>query len=1179
MPQVMDGNEAVAYVSSAYTEVATIYPITPSSTMAEKVEDMAVRHQVKNVFGDSIRIVEMQSEAGVAGTMHGLLRTGALATSYTCSQGLLLMIPALYKMVGEQLPGVIHVSARAISTSGLSIFGDHSDVMAARQTGAMMLASSSVQEAALFAAIAHVLALQVGLPVLHFFDGFNTSHEQRKIVLPGFEDLAQLLDLSSVRRFRQGALRNDAPKAYGSAMTPDLYFQQLEASNLTYQGIEEALEELLAVYNPLFGASSSVVDYFGSPSAKTVMVAMGSVTATIRQVVSELSAAGAEVGVLVPHLYRPFPLTAFLEKMPATVESVVVLDRTKEAGSVAEPLLADVQSACYDCSNRPQVIGGRYGLGSKDTTPADIRAAFQEGMLASKKRRFTIGIEDDVTHLSLPPIGKRDLTNLSTTYQTLCWGFGSDGAVSGNKQTVQIIGDLSDLDVQGQFWFDSRKTGNVTLSQLRFSQEDILSSYQVQSADFISCYHDRYLRNHDVIGRLKDGGIFLLNTSYQAQQLMNYLPNRLKRQLAEKRSRFFILPASRLARAHQLGPKINEMMQLCFFHLSRLVPFEEAYELLKTAVRKKYGDIGQDLVEDNLSAMEAALSALKEVPVLEEWQFLSDEDEPVLKQPIGRTRDIKQLLAMSNTDLGDTIKVSDFVNHQMQDGSRPVGTSQYEKRFSCTKIPDWNSEECLQCNLCATVCPHAAIRPFLFEDGNDSGLETVAAKGKKGLQYRLQVSPYDCTGCQLCYDICPSKKKALQMKPVTDDVAAVHKEWEKSLEHQVLPRQEDVAKQPMREIQLKQPLLEFSSACAGCGETAYIKLLTQLYGDSMLIANATGCSSIWGCSSFTVPYTTNENGYGPTWATSLLENNAEYGYGMQIGSTVLQENLSERVRAIAENTCYSQELRRAASDWYQAFQENTHYHAISQLLINALINEKEAYPELQECYDLRFLLAKRSQWIIGGDGWAYDIGYGGLDHVISQRQNVNILILDNEGYANTGGQTSKATPLGSRSRFSSIGNQGRKKDLASLLIQNESVYVAQIALSANPEQALKAIVEAERYDGPSVLIAYSPCILHGISQNSAVIESQKAVDCGYWHLFRFQPETPSHGARFKLDSRKPHWEHYQDYLLGERRYSSLNQIDDDYSRHMLQQTQRESEKRYHRYQNLSQYYKGDSKHD
>ncbi|MGT2847303.1 pyruvate:ferredoxin (flavodoxin) oxidoreductase [Streptococcus massiliensis] len=1170
MQVVLDGNEAVAHVSYAFTEVAAIYPITPSSTMAEKVEEMANRRKTKNAFGNVVQTIEMQSEAGVAGALHGLLKVGTLATTYTCSQGLLLMEPTLLKMAGEQLPIVLHVSARSLSTSALSIFGDHSDVMAVRHLGVIMICASSVQEAALFAAVAHELAVRARLPVLHFFDGFNTSHEQRKIVLPTINEIGEVIDRGYIHAFKKESMRNDEPTASGSSMAPDIYFQQLESNNSLYSLVPELMKQVLSKYNPLFGTQRGIVDYYGAKEAETVIIALGSVNDAIHQVVDELNQKDSHYGSLNLHLYRPFPRENFLEKLPRTVKQIVVLDRTKENGSLAEPLLLDIQSVCYELQCHPKIIGGRYGLGSKDVTAAQIRAAILEVEKEKSKHRFTIGIQDDVTNLSLEEIGCKDLTPVKNCFQSKTWGMGSDGAVSCSRQTAKTIGELSSLDVQGQFWFDSRKTDNLTVSHLRFSKEPIRSSYQVYHPNFVSCYTERYLKRYGILDGIQEGGTFLLNSSYGADKVARILPNKIRRILSQKRIRFYVIPASKLAREYELGPKVNTIMQVCFLKLTNLVDFKHAFFHLKDQVISKYSEISQELVDANVQVMNRALDYLEEVEIDPAWSSLPDEDEKEEKKLFTHMFDLQKLADLQK---GNEIPVSAFVINGLSAGKFPTASSQNEKRFVCDRIPDWNSERCIQCNLCATVCPHAAIRPFLLDEEEQKyDFSTLSAKGKSNLRYRLQVSPKDCTGCGLCYDICPARGKALNM--VDADIACDKeaKHWDYVTEHHRLAEKKSVVKTNVRESQFQKPLLEFPSACAGCGEPAYIKMITQLFGSSMMIANATGCSSIWGCSNFSVPYAKNENGYGPAWGTSLLENNAEYGYGMQIGSEVLQANLADKLRQYLLDSRYSQEFKKSLTDWLVAYEYNQHYEAVSQLVINAVINEKEAYPELNELYDLRFLLAKRSQWIVGGDGWAYDIGYGGLDHILSTDTDVNVLILDTEGYSNTGGQTSKASPLGSRNKFSSSGNRRRKKDLANILIQNENIYVAQIAIGASPEQTLKAIIEAERYKGPAVLIAYSPCILHGLIQNSSVIEEKKAVECGYWPLFRYHPATSNQESSFTIDHKAPKWETYSTFLHGEERFSSLGQISQKHQENLLKESYEEAKRRFRRYQDLEEHY-------
>ena len=1166
MRKVVDGNEAVAHVSYCFTEVAVLYPITPSSTMGEQIEVMSHQKGLLNGFGEKVKIIQMQSEGGVAGSMHGLLKMGALTTTYTSSQGLLLMEPTLFKLVGEALPGVIHVASRALASGSLSIFGDHSDVMAIRHIGMIILSSSSVQEAALFAAISHEVAYHARIPVLHFFDGFNTSHEQRSIELPSMDEIDKNIDRGRIHAFKKAAMRNDRPSASGSSLTPDIYFQQVESNNVLYESVADIVEEKLKKWNPVFSTSSRLIDYEGVENPETIIIAMGSVFSTLKQVVNELNQTNSRYGAMTIHLYRPFPGKQLLDILPIGIKNIVVLDRTKENGSVAEPLLSDILATCYNMTDSPRIIGGRYGLGSKDVTASQIRAAILEAERKHPMKKFTLGINDDVTNLSLKEVGEKDISRKGSCFQSKTWGMGADGAVSINRESIKIIGEQTELNVQGQFWFDSRKTDNLTVSDLRISKEPILSAYKVYYPNLVSCYNQRYLKKFNVLEGIQENGIFLLNvkSSYDLDHIELVLTDSIKRELAKKHIRFYVVPAGEIARKYQLGPKVNTIMQTCFFYLSNLLPFNTALEKLKNSIRKKYGQIDSKLVADNIRAMDDAISYLKEVEVLPEWSLLQESRQEKIINA-----NIENFQQIVNSQKGDLIPVSAFVNSETSFGKMQTGTSKNEKSFVCDRIPDWNSDRCIQCNLCATVCPHAAIRPFILDGRDKHPFDTQVSRVNSEMSYRLQVSPKDCTGCGLCYDICPAKGKALEMVDVQNSVDQQETYWEYTLSKAKSLGRKETAKLKISDSQYNTPLFEFSSACAGCGETAYIKLITQLFGERMMIANATGCSSIYGASNFSIPYTTNENGYGPSWGTSLFENNAEYGYGMQIGSEILQENLSNKLRNYLSIDKYSKEFKSTIQSWLDAYEQNKHFEGVAQLVINAIINEKDIYPELNEVFDLRFLFVKRSQWIIGGDGWAYDIGYGGLDHILSTNVDVNVLILDTEGYSNTGGHTSKATPLGAKSKFASSGNKRRKKDLANILIQNESIYVAQVAIGANPEQTLKAIIEAEAYKGPSVIIAYSPCILHGLLHNSSVIEEKKAVDCGYWPLFRFYPGYEDKEARFYMDSKHVEWDQFDEFLKGERRYANHKTKD------LLFELKADSIKRFKRYEDLAgKYSKG-----
>ncbi|MFT8318061.1 MAG: pyruvate:ferredoxin (flavodoxin) oxidoreductase [Sporolactobacillus sp.] len=1166
MKKVRDGNEAAAEMAYAFTEATVIYPITPSSAMAEKTERWSSELGKENLFGHPVETIQMQSEAGVAGAMHGLLKSGTLCTSFTSSQGLLLMVPALYKMVGEQLPGVIHVAARSVSSSALCIFGDHSDVMSIRQVGAVMLSSSSVQEAALMAAAAHLTAAAASLPVVHFFDGFNTSHELRKINLPDANQLKATIDPQIYLSIKQRAMRNDQPRASGASETPDIFFQQLEASNLKYEQIPGIVAHYLELLNPLFHTETTLADYYGDPNAEVLLIAMGSVSPTIHQVIDEQNALGKKYGSITLHLYRPFPTDYLLRKIPASVRKIIVLDRTKEPGSVSEPLLADVTSACYERALRPAIIGGRYGLGSKEVTPDLIRAAFFEAEKEQPKKRFTLGILDDVTWQSLRGIGTKDLTD-DRVFQMKTWGFGSDGAVSCNKQTAKIIGESSDWDIQGLFWFDPKKSGNLTISHLRFSKSPIRSAYHVQRLQAVSCYCDRYLKAFDMLKGLQKNGLFLLNTARSREQLEHLIPPAVKRFIARNAIRLYTIPANQIADDYHLGAHINTIMQTCFLYLTDMIPFAESFRLLKEETRKTYADIRSEIVTANYQAMDVALKKLKKVPIPDAWYDLPEmKNESSTSESGDYDHDIQQVM---NGHSDQNIPVSALIRNGLTNGSFPVGTSAKDKRDIATQIPVWNTESCIQCNLCATVCPHAAIRPFLLDDAakKQAGFETVKVKRTHGVHYRLQVSPLDCTGCSVCVDMCPTQIKSLTLMPIDPIREQESRNWEYALKFNCNPNNEQTARQSIRKSQLQKPLLEFSGACAGCGETAYVKLLTQVFGSRMMIANATGCSSIWGCSAPSIPYTKNKNGFGPAWGTSLLEDNAEYGLGMQRGAAITRSHIAARLGGITEDRSYSSTFRQAARNWLDDYASTSADSSASERLIAAIINERgsHGHGELESLFELRHFLTKRSQWIIGGDGWAYDIDSSGIDHIFAQGDNVNLLILDNEGYSNTGGQKSKASPSGSRTRFSNTGNRKAKKDFATIAMSYENVYVAQVCIGADPSQTLRAFKEADAYEGPSVIIAYSPCVLHGITQNSTLMEEKKAVACGYWILFRRNPETDQAVSQMTIDSKEPDWNAFDRFLSGENRYSFALRSGKETFEQLLKQNKQEAQKRYQRY--------------
>lgn len=1164
--KTMDGNTAAAYISYAFTEVAAIYPITPSSTMAELVDEWASKDK-KNLFNEPVKVVEMQSEAGAAGTVHGSLQAGALTSTYTASQGLLLMIPNMYKIAGELLPTVFHVSARTISAASLNIFGDHSDVMAARQTGFVMLAEGSVQEVMDLSAVAHLAALKGSLPFLNFFDGFRTSHELQKVEVLEYSELENLLDKTALQQFRDRAMTPNNPKTIGSNQNPDIFFQQRETVNRYYEEIPSIVQNYMEEINQLRGTNYDLVNYYGAKDATEVIVAMGSVTPVIEQVIDYLTNQGKKVGLLNIRLYRPFPAENFLEKLPKTVERVAVLDRTKEPGSGGEPLLLDVQSVLYDSDVRPVVIGGRYGLGSKDVTPDQILGVYSHLIEAKPKPRFTIGITDDITNLSIENTGPSDLTS-EKTFQCKFWGFGSDGTVGANKAAIKIIGDNTDLYAQGYFSYDSKKSGGLTVSHLRFGEKRIRSAYLIQQADFVSCSTSAYLRSYDLLKGLKPGGTFLLNTIWEGEQLERHLPVAMRSYIAKNNIQFYTLNAMKIAGNAGLGRRINTVMQTAFFRVTDILPFEKALADLKESAIATYGKKDMKVAEKNIIAMDQTVANLHKVDVPESW--VNPETTLAEKASTERPAYVKNILEPVNRLEGDALTVGDLIANGMVSGAYPAGTAAYEKRGIALEVPEWISENCTMCNECAFVCPHAAIRPILTDEAEmasaPEGFMTRKMRGKDGLEYRIQVSPMDCTGCNLCAETCPAKEKALVMKPFEEVAAKENPNW--SFAINVKPKKNPGKKNTVPGSQFEQPLLEFSGACAGCGETPYVKLLTQMFGDRMMIANATGCSSIWGASAPATPYTVNDQGHGPAWGNSLLEDNAEYGYGMYLANQTMRKALSNKVSKALNEETLSANLRDALVDWQtnMAVSEDTRERA-EQLQL-ALLSEMQGNAILESIYNDRELFIKRSQWMLGGDGWAYDIGFGGIDHVLASGEDVNIFVMDNEVYSNTGGQSSKATPTAAIAKFASGGKSVGKKDLGIMAMSYGNIYVAQIAMGASKRQTLKAIEEAEAYPGPSLIIAYTPCINHGISSGmkTMLTETQKAVECGYWSLYRYNPALEAKGKNpMIMDFKKVDFDQFEDFLKRETRYSALYKANPEVASKLSEKTRSDAEKRFKRY--------------
>lgn len=1169
MKAMMDGNTAAAYISYAFTELAAIYPITPSSTMAELVDQWAAEGK-KNLFGQVVKIVEMQSEAGAAGVVHGSLKTGALTTTYTASQGLLLMLPNMYKIAGELLPSVFHVASRALTTNALNIFGDHSDVMAARQTGFVMLAQSSVQEVMDLSAVSHLATLEARLPILNFFDGFRTSHEIQKIDVIDYADLKPLINEEALLNFRKRAMNPNQPTVSGTNQNPDIHFQQRETINSYYDALPAIVQKYMDQINHLRGTNYELVNYYGASDAQEVIVSIGSVAQTIEQTIDYLTAQGRKVGFINIHLYRPFPIREFLNKIPTTVKSLAVLDRSKEPGAGGEPLLLDVQSALYDSELRPIVIGGRYGLGSKDTTPDQIVAVFDElrRPRSEQKNRFTIGIQDDITHLSLPTKGRMDLTE-KEIFQAKFWGFGSDGTVGANKASIKLIGEKTEQFVQGYFYYDSKKSGGLTVSHLRFGAKPIRSAYLIDHADFIACHTPAYIHSYDVLKGLKKGGTFLLNTTWNKEQIEKFLPKAMKRYLAENEIQFYTINAMQLAMETGLRNRINTIMQTAFFQLTKILPEEEIISLLKEEAHKAYGHKSDKIVAINLAAIDRTIELLQKFEVPNEWRTI----EVVEKKSTNTNRYVREVVEPVNALEGDSLSVGTLIQNQMTEGNMPLGTTAVEKRGIALEVPEWLSDRCTMCNECAFVCPHAAIRPFLADEEEmkdaPEGYIVREMRGKNGLKYRIQVSIEDCTGCGLCVEACPAKGKALVMKPYEEQ-----KEEAMNWAFSMTLRQKENPARPGTVLgtQFEKPLLEFSSACSGCGETPYVKLLTQMYGDRMMIANATGCSSIWGAAAPVSPYTTNDKGQGPAWSNSLLEDNAEFGYGMFLANLTRREALAQKMSEIIATVPISSELAEQMTDWvtHLTVSEGTQQRA--QKLIAALKAEVSQQPVLLEILAQKDLFVKPSQWMIGGDGWAYDIGYGGIDHVLASGADVNLLVLDNEVYSNTGGQVSKATPLAAIAKFAANGKYVSKKDLGMMAMTYGNVYVAQIASGANQMQTIRAFEEAEKFPGPSIIIAYTPCIAHGLvgGMRQSIKEAQEAVHSGYWSLYRYNPLLREKGKRpMSLDFKKPEFSKLPDFLRTQTRFSSLEKNYPAEAIQLFAKTTQDAQTRFYNYARLS----------
>ena len=1181
----IDGNTAASHVAYAFSDVAAIYPITPSSPMAEVADDWAANGR-KNLFGQEVRIAEMQSEGGAAGAVHGSLKAGALTTTFTASQGLLLMIPNMYKISGELLPGVFHVSARALAAHALSIFGDHSDVMSCRQTGFAMLASASVQEVMDLALVSHLSAIKGSVPFLHFFDGFRTSHEVQKIELIDYEDMDKLLDRDAVAAFRARALNPEHPHQGGTAQNPDIYFQGREAANKYYNAIPGIVQHYMDEVGKITGRHYHLFDYVGAADAENVIVVMGSGADVCEEAINYLNAQGQKLGLLKVRLYRPFAAEKFVEALPKSCKRIAVLDRTKEPGSLGEPLYQDVINALVEAGRSDiKVVGGRYGLGSKEFTPSMVNAVY-ENLAGELKNHFTVGIEDDVTHLSLK-VTKQVNAAPEGTIACKFFGLGSDGTVGANKNSIKIIGDHTKLYAQGYFAYDSKKSGGFTVSHLRFGKTPIQSPYLIDAADFAACHNPSYVTRYAVAEGIKEGGTFLLNSPWTLEEMEKELPAHMKNAIAKNHLKFYNINAIKLAREVGMGGRINTIMQSAFFKLANVIPAEEALEYMKAAAKKSYGKKGDEVVQKNYAAIEAGMNAIEEIKYPESWATTTEGATPIhVTDDPYFTDFIHPILAQE----GDKLPVSAL----SADGTVPTGTTKYEKRGIAVDVPAWIPENCIQCNQCSLVCPHATIRPYLVSAEEKAAAPesfvTKKATGFEGYEFRMQISPLDCTGCGNCVDVCPAKEKALKMIPMTESAKTEEKNWEYALT--LSKKDVKLNTKTVKGSQFLQPLFEFSGACAGCGETPYVKLLTQLYGDRMVIANATGCSSIYGGSAPTCPYTVNEKGQGPAWANSLFEDNAEFGFGMNLATKQRREKLADTVKALIAVDWCDADIKAAGAEWLEKMNDAEGSRLAGEKLLKAceegidvdltgteyeaawLANGKrcpcDACTLAREVIANKDLLTKQSVWIFGGDGWAYDIGYGGLDHVLAQDEDVNVLVVDTEVYSNTGGQASKATPTGPVAKFAAAGKRTKKKDLGLMAMSYGYVYVAKVCMGANPAQLMKAVTEAEAYKGPSLIIAYAPCINHGINMGHSQLEAKKAVEAGYWPLYRYNPDLAAEGKNpFSLDSKDPKAS-FQDFIMGEVRYASLKKQFPEVADKLFARAEKEAEDKIDYYKKLNE---------
>lgn len=1171
MPQIetMDGNQAAAYASYALTEVAAIYPITPSSPMAEGIDEWSA-HGMKNIFGQQVKVVEMQSEAGAAAAMRGSLESGALTTTYTASQGLLLMIPSLYKMAGELLPGVLHVSARALAAHALSIFGDHQDVMACRQTGVALLASTNVQEVMDLGCIVHLSAIKSRIPFLHFFDGFRTSHEYQKINVVDYDDIARLADYDAIRDFRARALNPEHPVAKGTTQNPDIYFQQRESANIFYEKVPGIVEQYMREFERITGRKYRLFEYYGADDAEYVIVAMGSVCDTIDETIDYLmNKKGEKVGSVKVHLYRPFSEKHFINVLPKTVKRIAVLDRTKEPGSIGEPLYLDVIKALSKTETKPVIAGGRYGLGSKDTRPSQILAVFDNLKKDQPEDRFTIGIVDDVTGTSLP---EKDIVDTAPQGTISCkfWGLGSDGTVGANKSAIKIIGDNTNLYVQAYFSYDSKKSGGTTISHLRFGKKPIKSPYLVYSADYTACHNKAFIYHYDILKGLKKNGTFVLNCPWKAEELDEKIPASIRRYIAKNNIKFYIIDAISIASDIGLGNRINMIMQAAFFKLANVIPVEDAVGYLKNSIEKTYGKKGQDIVEMNKSAVDKGIEALLKVDVPASWADAEEKEVPVKEEP-DFVKNIQRPMARHE---GDELPVSAFKG--MEDGTFPLGTTAYEKRGIAVMLPEWQIDKCIQCGRCSYVCPHATIRLFLLDEEevkkapDTFKTKKAAGKGLEHLQFRVQVAPLDCTGCANCADVCPAKGKALIMKPAEQEIEAESENWEYAMT--ITEKSNLMDPKTLKGSQFVRPLLEFNGACPGCGETPYIKLLTQLFGDRMVISNATGCSSIWGASAPSIAYTTNAQGKGPAWINPLFEDAAEFGYGLYLGAKQIRERLADLMKQALDSPI-QEDIKEAFRTWLDVAYDGEGSKAATAKILEVLKTyDYKGNKIIEEIVEKKDYLIKRSFWAIGGDGWAYDIGYGGLDHVLATGDDINLFVMDTEVYSNTGGQSSKSTPTAAVAKFAAAGKKIRKKDLGMMAMSYGYVYVAQIAMGADMNQTIKAINEAESYKGPSLIIAYSPCVSHGIKtgMGTSIMEERRAVEAGYWHLYRYNPDLKQQGKNpFILDSKEP-TNSFKDFIHGEVRYSQLMNVFPDIADEMFDLAEKHARDRYETYKRLAE---------